>query len=85
MLSRIFHNYCHSILGAFLAMCFLNPLSDEETFALTEAMLLSGSRFSWPEDWMVVDKHSTGGVGDKISLVLAPALAALGLKVRWGC
>jgi len=54
-----------------------------ETISLTSSMTYSGDVYSWPEDWrdMVVDKHSTGGVGDKVSLVLAPAVAACGLKV----
>ncbi|XP_066525398.1 thymidine phosphorylase isoform X2 [Hoplias malabaricus] len=55
----------------------------EETLALTKEMKVSGHVFQWPEEWagLVVDKHSTGGVGDKVSLPLAPALAACGCKV----
>lgn len=55
----------------------------EETLALTQEMMISGEVFHWPEEWagLVVDKHSTGGVGDKVSLPLAPALAACGCKV----
>jgi len=59
-----------------------NGLSVEETVELTHAMLHSGAVLEWPNEWahLVVDKHSTGGIGDKVSLVLAPALAACGLK-----
>lgn len=55
-----------------------------ETETLTREMMLSGEVMSWPDEWagLVVDKHSTGGVGDKVSLVLAPALAACGCKVN---
>ena len=61
---------------------FENGLSVEDTVELTHAMLHSGKVLVWPEGWahLVVDKHSTGGVGDKVSLILAPALAACGLK-----
>ena len=59
-------------------------MTDAETQTLTREMMSSGEVMSWPESWggLVVDKHSTGGVGDKVSLVLAPALAACGCKVR---
>lgn len=62
---------------------YLKGLNCDETAILTQCMLNSGYIFTWPKEWehLVVDKHSTGGVGDKVSLVLAPALAALGLKV----
>jgi thymidine phosphorylase len=51
--------------------------------ALTLSMRDSGEVLSWPElDRPVVDKHSTGGVGDNVSLMLAPIAAACGLAVR---
>lgn len=49
--------------------------------ALTDAMARSGDVLSWDLDGPVVDKHSTGGVGDPVSLVLAPMLAAVGCYV----
>ncbi len=63
-----------------MAVCF-QGLNDAETAALTEAYLASGQTLAFPEGMPVVDKHSTGGVGDKISLMLAPILASLGLRV----
>ena len=66
-----------------LMAIFMNGLSIPETVNLTKSMIQSGEILSWDKDWkgIMVDKHSTGGVGDKISLILAPALAACGLKV----
>lgn len=69
--------------GAFLMALFIRGLSCAETNMLTSSMRRSGHELHWPEAWAdrVVDKHSTGGVGDKVSLVLAPALAACGARV----
>jgi thymidine phosphorylase len=58
-----------------------NGISVPETTQLTKGMMLSGSVIDWLDNSLVVDKHSTGGVGDKMSLMLAPILAACGLKV----
>mgnify|MGYP000665429369 FL=1 len=68
---------------AWLRGVFEDGLDSAQTVALTEAMRDSGEILEWPADWahLVVDKHSTGGVGDKVSIPLAPALAACGLKV----
>ncbi|XP_023381205.1 thymidine phosphorylase isoform X1 [Pteropus vampyrus] len=70
-------------IGAMLMAIRLRGMDLEETVALTQAMAKSGQQLEWPKAWhqQLVDKHSTGGVGDKVSLVLAPALAACGCKV----
>ncbi len=56
-------------------------MNTEDTVVLTKSMIASGASLPWGEGPPVVDKHSTGGVGDKMSLVLAPALAAAGCRV----
>jgi thymidine phosphorylase len=60
---------------------FLKDLSKPERVALTGAMTRSGSVLEWDLDRPALDKHSTGGVGDKVSLILAPVLAACGAAV----
>ncbi|XP_037099650.1 thymidine phosphorylase [Syngnathus acus] len=69
--------------GAMLMAIWQRGMDVHETATLTKEMMLSGEVMSWPREWagLLVDKHSTGGVGDKVSLVLAPALAACGCKV----
>ena len=69
-------------IEAWMRDVFENGLSKSETVELTHAMIHTGSVLEWPKEWahLVVDKHSTGGIGDKVSLPLAPALAACGLK-----
>ncbi|MDD9720030.1 thymidine phosphorylase [Sulfitobacter sp. PR48] len=67
--------------GAFAMAVCLNGLSDVGRVALTLAMRDSGRVLSWDLDGPVLDKHSTGGVGDCVSLLLAPALAACGAYV----
>lgn len=65
-------------MSALLMAIFIQGMSYEETLALTEAMADSGTRYSFPD---CVDKHSTGGVGDKISLTSLPIVAACGAPV----
>ena len=55
--------------------------TNEDVVQLTTAMRMSGATLEWNEGKPVVDKHSTGGVGDKMSIMLAPALAACGVRV----
>jgi len=69
-------------LAAFLMAVYFKGLEPRETAALTLAMRDSGDRLEFPSDSRpIVDKHSTGGVGDKVSLPLAPLLAVLGFRV----
>jgi thymidine phosphorylase len=68
-------------VGALAMAFFLRGLDAEERLNLTLAMRDSGSVLDWDVDKRVVDKHSTGGVGDKVSLMLAPILAACGVAV----
>lgn len=67
--------------GAFAMAVVLNGLSDEGRVALTQGMRDSGDVLSWDLPGPVLDKHSTGGVGDCVSLILAPVLAACGIYV----
>lgn len=66
-------------VGAFAMAVCLNGMDDAETVALTQAMSRSGKQLCWRHlPGPALDKHSTGGIGDKVSLVLAPLLAAAG-------
>ncbi|MGB0959772.1 MAG: thymidine phosphorylase [Halocynthiibacter sp.] len=67
--------------GAFAMGVCARGLSREARVALTMAMRDSGDVLTWDFEAPVLDKHSTGGVGDAVSLLLAPALAACGAKV----
>ena len=69
-------------MAAMLMAIYFRGLNTQETRALTLAMRDSGDTLKFPKDKRpLVDKHSTGGVGDKVSLPLAPLLACLGFRV----
>ena len=66
----------------FLKAVHKNGMTTNETFAFTEAMIDSGEKIEFSNmDNYVVDKHSTGGIGDKVSIILAPLMAASGLAI----
>ncbi len=68
-------------MSAFLMAVYFQGLMPDEIIALTESYINSGKRIEFPDGIITADKHSTGGVGDKISLMLAPIAAACGLYV----
>ncbi len=72
----------HAQAAAFAMAVYFNDMNMDERVALTLAMRDSGNVLDWSDlDGPVADKHSTGGVGDNVSLMLAPILAALGIYV----
>lgn len=74
-------------LSAFLMAVYFKSMSAQETVWLTKSMKNSGKSYDWKklnpklEKYPLIDKHSTGGVGDKVSLVLVPLAIELGLRV----
>ncbi|MBT7330518.1 MAG: thymidine phosphorylase, partial [Oceanospirillaceae bacterium] len=71
-------------LGAFAMAVFQRGMTMQERISLTQQMMRSGQVLSWQDmdlNGPVVDKHSTGGVGDKVSLMLGPIVAACGAYV----
>lgn len=69
-------------MSSLLMAIAINSMTEQETFDLTDIMLKSGDILDLSNiNGIIVDKHSTGGVGDKVTLVIAPILASLGIKI----
>ncbi|TCK04658.1 thymidine phosphorylase [Phorcysia thermohydrogeniphila] len=68
-------------MGALLMAIYFQGLNYEEMLHLTDSMLRSGKTVTVKTEGILVDKHSTGGIGDKVSFIIAPVLAEMGFKV----
>ena len=71
-----------SQMAAMLMAIYFNGMTEDETLGMVEAMINSGATldFSCTKNY-AADKHSTGGIGDKVSLILAPLLASVGMTI----
>ncbi|MCP4229473.1 MAG: thymidine phosphorylase, partial [bacterium] len=67
-------------MASLLMAGYIQGLDENETVSLTAALAASGKQLSWPEG-PYVDKHSSGGVGDKVTLIAIPIAAAAGCKI----
>ena len=67
--------------SALIMAIYINGMTDEETTNLTLSMANSGDILDLSELGEVIDKHSTGGVGDKITIIISPILASLGINI----
>ncbi len=68
-------------MSAFLMAVYFKGMSDRETWTLTDVMMRTGRVLDFSHLGIAVDKHSTGGVGDKTSMILAPIVASAGVPV----
>ena len=85
-LDFIFNGYLNGTvkdyqMSALLMAICINGMSDEEIFALTKIFIDSGDILDFDDAGIIVDKHSTGGIGDKTTLVIAPIVASCGVPV----
>lgn len=67
-------------MASLLMAITINSLGDNEAMDLTDIFIKSGNTLTFNDPTLVVDKHSTGGVGDKVTLIIGPIIAACGLK-----
>lgn len=86
VMQEFFQGYCLGKItdyqmSSMLMAIFFQGMSDQETANLTDIMIKSGTRLSWKNPELVADKHSTGGVGDKTSLIVLPLVTSCGVKV----
>lgn len=75
------HTVADYQLSAWLMAAYLNGLSDDETLYLTEALAHSGKIIKYLPGQRAIDKHSTGGVGDKTTIILIPLVASCGARI----
>ncbi|MGL4768713.1 MAG: thymidine phosphorylase [Mycoplasmoidaceae bacterium] len=68
-------------ISSFLTSIYINGLKDDELFYLINGIIKSGKILDFQKYGYIVDKHSTGGIGDKITLIISPIIAALGIKI----